>query len=138
VVSETTNPEGKKMNTTELQRIESRLLEERERANAALQRADEAAQIGTDEDGDLTRYPMHPADQGTDTQGQEQALSLLSQETERLTLIDDALLRLARDPESFGTCENCNQPIAADRLELVPWTRFCMDCQTRKEGAVSA
>jgi RNA polymerase-binding transcription factor DksA len=126
------------MDELQRKRIEARLLEERERANDVLRRADEATTIGTDDDGDLTRYPMHPADQGTDTIDQEQALSILSQESDRVATIDDALLRLARDPEQFGKCEKCGQPIPWERLELVPWTRYCLNCQREIEGTATA
>ena len=109
-------------------KVEARLREERDRANRSLERFEEAATIGTDEDGDLTRYPLHPADEGTDTVQQETALSLLSQDSERLALIDDALARLMKDPASFGVCENCGKDIPMERLDLLPWTRRCMDC----------
>ena len=126
------------MDKTQLEKIEARLLEERARVMEDIHRSGEAAVIGTDEDGDLTRYPTHPADEGTDTMEQEKQLALLSQESDRLTIIDDALLRLAKDPEAFGNCENCGQPIPYERLDLVPWTRFCLNCQTQTEGTAGA
>jgi RNA polymerase-binding transcription factor DksA len=126
------------MKAANRERIEKRLQEERERAMSSLSHADDDATIATDEDGDLSRYPTHPADEGTDTFEQEQALTLLSQESERLALIDDALLRLARDPESFGMCENCGTEIPIERMDLVPWTRYCMDCQAQLEGPAGA
>ena len=116
------------MNEKNRAKVEARLREERERAVRSLERYEEAAATGTDEDGDITRYPLHPADEGTDTIQQETALSLLSQDSERLTLIDDALLRLMKDPDSFGVCENCGKDIPMERLDIVPWTRRCMDC----------
>lgn len=126
------------MDRNEVTRIENRLREERERVMRALARTEESATIGTDEDGDLTRYPMHPADQGTDTQDQEQALALLSQESERLTMIDEALERLARDPEAYGKCEACGETIPAERLDLIPWTRFCIRHQSQSEQTAGA
>lgn len=116
------------MNEKNRAKIEARLQEERERAVRSLERYEEAAAIGTDEDGDITRYPLHPADEGTDTIQQETALSLLSQDSERLALIDDALMRLMKEPDAFGVCENCGKDIPMERLDIVPWTRRCMDC----------
>lgn len=126
------------MNRIDRDRIEARLMEERGRVMDSLSRVREDATIGTDEDGDLTRYPTHPADEGTDTMEQEKALALLGQESDRLTLIDDALGRLAKGPETFGICENCGKPIPLDRLDLIPWTRHCLDCQSNVEASAGA
>ena len=37
-----------------------------------------------------------------------------------------ALARL--DDSTFGTCQACGRPIAAARLEAIPYTRFCVQC----------
>ena len=31
---------------------------------------------------------------------------------------------------SFGICENCDEPISAKRLEVIPWARKCFPCQS--------
>lgn len=113
--------------------LEQRLLDERERTARALQRSDEATRIGIEEDGDLTSYPQHLADEGTDTMEQEKALMLMSQEGQRLALIDRALRRLYSEPEQFGRCMSCGREIAFERLDLVPWATLCRDCQAGEE-----
>jgi DnaK suppressor protein len=45
--------------------------------------------------------------------------------------IDDALDRLQRG--SYGQCQGCGEPIDVERLELRPYTRFCIVCKTEKE-----
>ncbi|HSS39897.1 MAG TPA: TraR/DksA family transcriptional regulator [Polyangia bacterium] len=40
-----------------------------------------------------------------------------------------ALARLDDDPESFGLCVECDEPIAPKRLELMPYVELCVDCQ---------
>ncbi len=52
---------------------------------------------------------------------------------ERLERIADALRRMAEDPDEFGLCEECEEPISQRRLELMPWVRLCIDCQSRHE-----
>ena len=121
------------MTKAQLKKIEQRLLEERERTARALQRSDEATRISIEEDGDLTSYPQHPADEGTDTMEQEKALMLLTQEGQRLAEIDSALRRLYREPDQFGRCERCGRQIGMERLDLVPWATLCRDCQTGLE-----
>ena len=44
-----------------------------------------------------------------------------------LDAINAALARLANG--TYGCCESCEGPIAAARLEVVPTTTSCADCQ---------
>jgi DnaK suppressor protein len=44
-----------------------------------------------------------------------------------LQLIREALDRI--DDKSYGICVNCENPIQPKRLEAVPWTRLCIQCQ---------
>jgi DnaK suppressor protein len=52
----------------------------------------------------------------------------------QLQEIAGALKRLDDDPEGFGSCETCDDPIPARRLELQPWARLCIACQSEKEA----
>jgi RNA polymerase-binding transcription factor DksA len=51
-----------------------------------------------------------------------------------LTEIDGALSRL--EEGTYGRCEGCAQPIPAGRLEILPYVRFCVKCQGKKNRAV--
>ncbi len=53
--------------------------------------------------------------------------------SERLEAIDDALERLDDDPDEFGLCETCEEPIGSKRLELMPWVTLCVACQEKLE-----
>ena len=110
--------------------FEQRLLHERERAVKALRQLDN----DDDEDGSLTTYPFHLADEGTDTMEQEQEFLLRSVEGRRMIDIDEALRTLYKEPERFGQCQSCGQEIAFERLDFVPWTRLCLECQTVEES----
>jgi len=44
-----------------------------------------------------------------------------------LRLIQEALDRIK--DKSYGTCVNCENAIQPKRLEAVPWTRLCIQCQ---------
>lgn len=44
-----------------------------------------------------------------------------------LAEIDAALRRL--EDGSYGTCERCDEPILAERLEVLPTARLCTRCQ---------
>jgi RNA polymerase-binding transcription factor DksA len=41
--------------------------------------------------------------------------------------IDAALQRLEED--SYGICQRCAEPIAWERLEVLPMSRLCTPCQ---------
>jgi RNA polymerase-binding protein DksA len=58
---------------------------------------------------------------------QQRDLALRDRAEQQLALVDDALERLAAG--TFGTCIRCGRPIAADRLEALPWAPRCIDCQ---------
>jgi RNA polymerase-binding transcription factor len=76
---------------------------------------------------------LHLADEGTDTMEQEQSFLLLSKEGRMLIEIDEALRILYKEPERYGLCDNCGEPIAFERLDIVPWTRLCVTCQREQE-----
>ena len=58
-------------------------------------------------------------------------LSLSDADRELLLFIDEALKRLKRD--EFGVCQLCQQEIGRKRLEAVPWTPYCINCQEKAE-----
>lgn len=59
---------------------------------------------------------------------------LFSQGTEghaQLTLVRLALERL--DEGTFGECMHCGKTIGEKRLEALPWTPYCIECQEKIE-----
>jgi DnaK suppressor protein len=118
------------MREADRRHLEERLLRERERVNRALDRLEEVSE----DDGELTAYRQHPADDGTDTMEQEKRLALLGADGARLNQIDNALRLIYREPEKYGQCERCGTTIDLPRLELVPWARHCLECQTKLEA----
>jgi DnaK suppressor protein len=63
-------------------------------------------------------------------------LSLSDAEREQLLLIDEALKRL--EHKEFGVCQLCGQDVGAKRLEAIPWTPYCIDCQEKAEEELKA
>ena len=112
------------LNEEQRRRIEQRLHEERNRVLTVLRRFDEDRDTSlTAASGDLSDYPFHVADHGTDSYDQEMDTVLAERASRELEEIDEALRRFYEEPERFGICENTGEPIPLDRLELVPWTR---------------
>ena len=72
---------------------------------------------------------------------QAAAASQVFEQQRDLALRDRSRLELSRveaalrsiDDGSYGTCTNCGNPIAAERLKAIPWAPTCIDC-ARKLG----
>mgnify|MGYP003544865612 CR=1 FL=1 len=101
--------------------LERRLHEERAQIARILDRyQDEQSAPERERAGDISTFPTHPADEGTDTYDAEVEGSLAARATEELHEIDAALERLHRDPKRFGVCERTGEPIPFARLEPHP------------------
>jgi RNA polymerase-binding protein DksA len=122
------------MNKKQRQHLEKRLLAERNRALKELGHYDESfANSLQASDGDLSAYSFHMADQGTDAMEREKAFLFASKEGRILYHIDEALRRLYRTPDQYGTCEECGDPIQFERLDALPHARLCIRCKEREE-----
>ena len=81
-------------------------------------------------------FSLHMADAGTDSFDRDFALSRISSEQDAVYEIDEAMMRIRRG--SYGLCELTGKPIEHERLEAIPWTRFCAEAEKEleKEGQV--
>src|SRR5579871_1531005 len=77
-------------------------------------------------------------DEGMDTydlasEERDREISFILSDRERVKMseIDDALARIADG--SYGVCESCELEIGEQRLEALPFTRLCRDCQQDME-----
>ena len=50
----------------------------------------------------------------------------------QLTGLEEALRRL--EMGTYGTCEGCGEHIDMQRLRLVPFAAYCVECQKLQEG----
>ena len=77
-------------------------------------------------------------DEGMDTydlasEERDREINFILSDRERVKIkqIDDALDRL--DQGTYGVCESCGLEIAEERLQAMPFTRLCRDCQQEQE-----
>jgi len=63
----------------------------------------------------------------------ENELSFLTatQYQERLQKIQHAIRRVGTG--EYGQCQGCGETITPKRLEAVPWTQYCFECQENLE-----
>ena len=76
--------------------------------------------------GNLSNTPFHTADLATDTFEQEVSVSLLENKRQIEGEVAGALDRL--DQGTYGQCEGCGKQINKDRLQALPYTRYCVAC----------
>lgn len=53
-------------------------------------------------------------------------VAIHDQIVQQLAAVEAALARLADG--TYGTCTVCHRPIAAERLEAIPWAATCVAC----------
>ncbi|HEY6012356.1 MAG TPA: TraR/DksA family transcriptional regulator [Candidatus Limnocylindrales bacterium] len=107
------------MDPTERELARARLLAERARL---LEEIDEAVALP-----EQMTYGSQAA-AATQVFEQERELAMRERANLHLQAVDGALARL--DDGTYGTCVRCGRPIAAARLEALPWAAHCIECQT--------
>jgi len=127
-------PEATAMTKKQMAELERALVTER--ARLARRLAQFEARTGTspqDRSGDLSLFPLHPADEGTDAMELELDSALATKAGELLGEIDEALRELYGG-ERYGRCRSCDAEIDLARLRLIPWARLCAQCEFVAEG----
>ena len=71
----------------------------------------------------------HMAD--SDTSRNEMGLQMLTENGNVISLIDDAIERLANG--EYGICMECGERISEARLMARPYAIFCIKCKSRQE-----
>jgi len=89
-----------------------------------------------EEAGNLSNVPMHLADMGTETFTQELNSTLLENEEFIGREVNDALTRLENG--SYGLCEECGKAIPVERLEILPYVRYCVPCTEKLQAGGDA
>lgn len=98
--------------------VRSALEQERDELRAQLK------ELGFAEGGAGLSYDSNFADSSQVTAERGEAEALAGKLRETLDDVEHALAKL--DDGTYGLCEECNEPIAAARLEAMPAARFCI------------
>ena len=81
----------------------------------------EVGEDGIPDSGDVAAYSY----------SKEVLMGLGENERTKLRLVEEALAKI--DEGTYGVCERCEEAIPVKRLELLPFTRYCVQCQTELE-----
>jgi len=79
---------------------------------------------------------MDAYDLASEERDREINFILSDRERVKVRQIDDVLERM--EEGSYGECESCGLEIAEERLEAMPFTRLCRDCQQDQEREARA
>jgi DnaK suppressor protein len=131
-----TSPGGNlgRVSETDTAAYRERLVAERDRLLHAVGHLhEENAGSIEDELGELSTGGVdnHMADTASATYERELDTGFEESAQHTLGEVEAALTRLENG--SFGSCEACGAPIAAERLSAIPWARLCIDDQRRAE-----
>jgi len=87
----------------------------------------------TQEDGRIAdaEAAQDIADRAANSYTKEFLFAQSNNDRQLLGMVELALSRIREG--SFGECINCGNEINAKRLEAVPWTRYCIECQEKME-----
>jgi DnaK suppressor protein len=107
------------------QRLERRLRQQQKELERALYNsAEEVRTSGGTDSPDV-------ADQAVAGYQKEMLFSQSTATSTQLRLVKQALNRMAEG--TYGECVRCDQTIGAKRIEALPWTPYCIDCQEQIE-----
>lgn len=93
-----------------------------------LEQLDEEFRVG--KEGTLEEG-MDTYDLASEERDREINLILGDRDREKLQAIEDALERI--ESTDYGLCEMCEEEIAPERLEALPFTLLCVSCQSDLE-----
>jgi len=107
------------MNKRDLRHFENLLKKERKTVLEEIENIEEKIKIDTPEGNvDANPYPHHWADIASYEEDREMDSQILSQFSQKLNMIEDALNKIQRG--TYGKCEICGKPIDKERLEIIP------------------
>ena len=81
------------------------------------------------EAGDLTF--SNEIDLASSLEGREMTFQLSSRDRNELKLMEDTLFRINNG--DYGKCETCDKKISMKRLQIMPLTALCIECQEAAE-----
>ena len=108
-----------------LAKVRRRLEEMKEKILAEMDQANRSEREGLKDEG------MDTYDLASEERDREISFILSDRERAKISAIDDALERIG--DASYGVCESCGLEIGEERLEALPFTRLCRDCQQDME-----
>ena len=114
-----------------VEKFRKKLLEEQERLSEVIREIQEEQEEVrlTETSSDRSPDP-NTAEGGSLAFEMEMELSLSKNAEDLLAKVNDALERI--DEGGYGNCAECGTAIPVARLEVLPYTRYCVECASRR------
>lgn len=115
----------RELTDADIEKLKDQLLKKRREVASLYQLDVRAGQESTDDNADDF------ADRANNSYNRETMFALSDNERSLVLAIDDALKRI--DAGTYGYCTHCGNQIGIERLNAIPWARYCIDCQEKFE-----
>lgn len=111
------------LSADQLRKIRDVLTQKRDDLLAIVQRKkeEEIEDIGVGDEADIATHSVE----------KEMLFELTDSEKTTLDMVESALIKM--DKSVYGACESCQRGIPRLRLQVMPWARYCVDCQNEQE-----
>jgi DnaK suppressor protein len=106
-------------------KIQEGLIQERKRLMSMLRSSQEVERTIND----ITF--SNEIDLASSLEGREMAFQLSSRERNELRMVEDALFKIRAG--TYGVCDSCSKYITLKRLEIMPLSALCIECQENLE-----
>jgi DnaK suppressor protein len=123
--------EEKPLSTAEINKLRDVLTQKQDELSEIVHRKKEEQEF-QQEDPEIG----DEADIATRSVEKEILFDITDAEKQNLDGIEAALRKIEKG--AFGRCESCQKTIPRLRLEVMPWARYCIQCQSRNEVPPSA
>jgi RNA polymerase-binding protein DksA len=107
------------------------LKQDLEKRRTTVMRTLQTTMRSTREEGDRAEISKDPYGSASSSHDDELAAITVERLARDLKLIDRALADI--DAGRYGTCVECEEPIAPKRLKALPFATRCVECQARSE-----
>lgn len=117
------------MNTEELNRFKNILLNEKKKYEDMIDHIEEVELEGLREQlhSELAFYDNHPSDTGDEITELHKEQALKTNQESLLARVNQALEYIENG--SYGNCKSCGREIDTERLEILPYAKYCIVCQ---------
>ena len=113
------------MDKEKLQYFKSKLINEKKKINEVL---DVGTEFSKELSTEISFYDQnHPGDTASELYDKERGAALEQNEVFIVKKIDSALKSI--EEGNFGICKRCGREICQERLDFIPYTEHCIDCQ---------
>lgn len=117
------------MRSDQLETYKSRLVEMRSRLVHEVSQIEEAVREDANPAGEISSLRTHLAD--SNIEDVDRNVTMAENEAGLLQQVEAALERIQAG--KYGTCQGCGKPIAAERLQALPYTPYCVRCAAQAE-----